>query len=97
MTDFKPGQLVRSLAGRDKGKHYLVLRDLDQRYVLLVDGRVRSVDRPKKKNKAHLQRYERRADLSDFPAAGRLQNSDVIRHLKTLVPAGGQEDSGEEV
>lgn len=89
MVELKPGQLVRSLAGRDKGKHYLVLGELDKSYVLLVDGRSRPVARPKKKNKAHLQYYERRADLGESPESGGLQDSRVIRLIKDLAPETG--------
>ena len=31
MEDLKPGQLVRSRAGRDKGKHYLVIEVISPR------------------------------------------------------------------
>ncbi|MCJ7806153.1 MAG: KOW domain-containing RNA-binding protein [Clostridia bacterium] len=86
MVELKPGQLVRSLAGRDKGKHYLVLRETSPVYVLLVDGRSRPVDRPKKKNKAHLQHYERKADLGEPPEVDTLNDSQVIRCLKELIP-----------
>ncbi len=86
MVELRPGQLVRSMAGRDKGKHYLVLRELDSVYVLLVDGRSRPVNRPKKKNKAHLQHYERRADLGVPLDLEKLNDSRVIRFLKELTP-----------
>ena len=86
MTELKPGQLVRSLAGRDKGKHYLVLEKLDNKYVLLVDGRSRLVDRPKKKNIAHLQRYERRAEPVD---SNQLTDNQVISYLNELIPENG--------
>lgn len=89
MLELKPGQLVRSLAGRDKGKHYLVLRELDQKNVLLVDGRSRPVSRPKKKNKAHLQHYERRVELGEPLEVEKLIDSHVVRMLKELTPAGG--------
>ena len=49
MEDLKPGQLVRSRAGRDKGKHYLVIEVISPREVLLVNGRSRPLSRPKKK------------------------------------------------
>lgn len=51
------GQLVYSKAGRDKGHYYLIyaLDDAKGR-VLLVDGRKRTVQNPKVKNPAHLQK-----------------------------------------
>lgn len=89
MVELKPGQLVRSIAGRDKGYHYLVLRELDHRYVLLVNGRSRPLSRPKKKNKAHLQHYGRRAYLEEPPGGEILTDSRVIEYLKEMVPAAG--------
>jgi len=95
MVDLKPGQLVCSLAGRDKGKHYLVLQELDEKYVLLVDGRRRPVTRPKKKNKAHLQHYLRRAEFEKPFDPENVTDNQVIESLKELVPVTG--DSEEEV
>jgi ribosomal protein L14E/L6E/L27E len=84
MVELKPGQLVRSLAGRDRGKHYLILGELDQKYVFLVDGQSRPVSRPKKKNKAHLQHYDRRVKLDET-----LDDSQVIRAIKELISDSG--------
>ena len=86
MDDLKPGQLVRSLAGRDKGEHYLVLAATAPGRVLLVDGRRRTLNRPKRKNTAHLQRYERRADIEELIHTRKLTDSQVISLLKELAP-----------
>jgi len=86
VVELKPGQLVRSLAGRDKGKHYLVLRELDGKYVLLVDGHKRGIDRPKKKNKLHLQHYERCAEQVEQAGVEGLNDDRVIKALKEMVP-----------
>lgn len=51
----RPGALVRSLAGRDQGACYLVLRQVDERRVAVSNGRQRPVDRPKVKNRRHLE------------------------------------------
>lgn len=48
------GQVVTSRAGRDAGKTYLVVGLLPDGRVLVADGRVRSVVRPKVKNLRHL-------------------------------------------
>ncbi|MEW5783724.1 MAG: KOW domain-containing RNA-binding protein [Bacillota bacterium] len=89
MDQLKPGQLVRSLAGRDKGEHYLVIAVADPGRVLVVDGRRRTMARPKKKNTAHLQRYERRVEIEELIHARKLTDSQVIRYIKELAP---QED-----
>lgn len=50
----QPGQLVRSIAGRDHGKYYLVY-EVRGKEVLLVDGRKRLPENGKLKNPCHLQ------------------------------------------
>lgn len=71
----EPGQVVRSLAGRDHGKIYLIIGFSDGGRALLVDGRIRTMNKPKKKNTKHLQPYRcvlpeikeriQRGDLND--------------------------------
>lgn len=86
MEDLRPGQLVRSRAGRDKGKHYLVVKVISPREVLLSDGRSRPLSRPKKKNVAHLQRYSRRAEIDELVRNQKLTDSQVIKFLYELAP-----------
>ncbi|HPZ64680.1 MAG TPA: hypothetical protein PLC75_03640, partial [Bacillota bacterium] len=62
---------------------------IDRRQVLLVNGRNRPLARPKKKNVAHLQRYDRRADIEEAARSGKLTDSLVIKYLKELVPQKG--------
>lgn len=56
------GQVVRSKAGRDKNKFFVVINVIDDRYVLLVDGDMRKLDRPKKKKIKHLVVYNYRIE-----------------------------------
>lgn len=51
----KDMQLVYSKAGKDKGKPFFVLKDLGNQYLLLVDGKQRPIQKPKKKKKKHVQ------------------------------------------
>ena len=43
------GSVVWSKAGRDKGKTYIIVGTLDDKYVLVCDGVTRNLERPKKK------------------------------------------------
>ena len=40
----KVGDIVRSLSGHDAAKKYMVIAQLNERYVLLADGKSRSLD-----------------------------------------------------
>lgn len=50
------GTVVIATAGKEKGGFYVVTQVLDSRYVLIADGRRRPLEKPKKKNTAHLKR-----------------------------------------
>ncbi|MGI6036228.1 MAG: RNA-binding protein [Limnochordia bacterium] len=50
----RPGQLVTSTAGRDRGKQYLVVGTSPDGTALVADGQGRGIDRPKRKNPKHL-------------------------------------------
>lgn len=48
------GMLAKSKAGHDKG-HLYVIYSVDETYVYLVDGKIRTIDKPKKKKRKHVQ------------------------------------------
>lgn len=54
MISYEPGQFARSLAGRDKGRLYIIL-EAEGEYVSLTDGKYRPVEKPKRKKKKHVQ------------------------------------------
>ncbi len=51
------GQVVKSRAGRDNGKIFLILEVIDEQYVHIVDGDLRKLNNPKKKKVKHLTIY----------------------------------------
>lgn len=56
-TDLKIGQIVKSKAGRDKGRVFLIYEVLDEQFVLVCDGDLRKIKNPKKKKVKHLVIY----------------------------------------
>lgn len=56
-SDITVGQVVKSRAGRDKGKIFLVLDIIDEQHVHIVDGDIRKLDNPKQKKVKHLIVY----------------------------------------
>ena len=52
MVIYEAGMLARSKAGHDKAKMYII-KEVDDTYVYLVDGRIRTLVHPKKKKKKH--------------------------------------------
>ena len=53
-SGWERGEIVKSLAGRDKG-YLLCVVGYDEEFVLVCDGKERRLERPKKKNPKHLQ------------------------------------------
>lgn len=51
----KPGDIARSLRGKDEGQLYVVLETDGERSALVADGDKRRFDRPKRKNLLHLE------------------------------------------
>ncbi len=48
------GMFAVSKAGHDKGRMYIILKE-EGEYVYLADGKLRTVENPKKKKKKHVQ------------------------------------------
>jgi ribosomal protein L14E/L6E/L27E len=79
----KPGMIVQSRAGHDKGRHYLVM-DSSEKNVWLVDGRYRSCDRPKKKNVRHVMLVQ---SLEHFDAI-MVQSAELMNTLDNMGDTG---------
>ncbi|MCL2047745.1 MAG: KOW domain-containing RNA-binding protein [Defluviitaleaceae bacterium] len=86
----KRGAIVFSKKGRDKGKPMVVL-DSDGEYLILVDGKLRTLEKPKKKKQKHVQPTNFSAELQ--PPCGRaMQNADIRKLIENfLISEGGSE------
>mgnify|MGYP005790319157 FL=1 len=92
MTEYEAGCLVQSLAGHDRGGLFIIIRE-DGDYVYLADGRTRSVSKPKRKKKKHVQLSSRRdPELSQRLAQGMSVRDEEIRYFMRRVQQGGNED-----
>lgn len=56
-SDIAIGQVVKSKAGRDKGRIFLVLNIINDKQVSIIDGDLRKLDNPKAKKAKHLDVY----------------------------------------
>ena len=56
MEQFETGMMARSKSGHDATK-------VEEAYVYLVDGKVRTLDKPKKKKKKHVQLIKESFDI----------------------------------
>lgn len=54
MNEICIGRIVVSRAGHDKGNAHVVVGLVDEAYVLLADGDLRKIAKPKKKKRMHV-------------------------------------------
>ncbi len=49
------GRVAISRAGRDSDRAFLIVGEVDEQYVLLVDGCLRKLAKPKRKKRKHIR------------------------------------------
>ena len=83
--EIRVGSKVRSIAGRDKGYDFLVLK-ADTQYAYVADGRLRKVENPKKKKLKHLQASSAvSVNIAEkLAAASEVTNAEVRKALAEL-------------
>ena len=75
--EFKPGMVVISRAGRDKGRLLAVIETQDGA-VIVADGKERPLGRPKRKNPKHLMKTKMTLDI------GNITDKSLRRGLRAL-------------
>ncbi len=73
ISDINISDLAVSTAGRDQGELYYCVGG-DQRYVLLVNGKDRTLEKPKRKSRRHVQKVLR----SETRVAEKLRSGDKV-------------------
>ena len=69
MVMYEAGMLARSKAGHDKAKMYII-KEVDDTYVYLVNGRIRTLFHHKKKKKKHVQIVHGTYNMKELDDAG---------------------------
>ncbi len=84
--DIQIGQFVRSKAGRDKDRIFIVMNVIDEKYVQIADGDLRRIEKPKKKKIRHLVLLEQvSTSLKDkLSGDGKINNALVRREIEKL-------------
>ena len=79
----KAGALVKSTAGRDKGRLYIVLHT-EGDFIYAADGKHRGLNSPKKKRKKHVALLRGETEVSRL-----LCDAHVRKAIKQLKSEGG--------
>ena len=61
MIEYKIGEMVKSLAGHDKDSYYMIIGK-EGEILLLADGRLKTIEKPKKKKMKHVQLVHSKTD-----------------------------------
>lgn len=88
MIDMRTGMLVKSKAGHDKDKIYIIWKE-EGAYVYLADGLRKTKEQPKKKRKIHVQPIQRYYDISE---ADNVKIKKIIKDYVQEQKTGHKED-----
>ena len=73
LPDFEISDVVISIAGRDQGSWFYVVAQ-DQSHLYLANGKDRTLEKPKRKKRRHVQKILR----SETRVAGKLRTGDKV-------------------
>lgn len=74
------GKVVYSKAGRDKDKNYIIVGILNEAFVYIADGKLRRIEKPKKKKLKHLILTETVAkEIYDLILTNKIINDSKIK------------------
>ncbi|MBY0758867.1 MULTISPECIES: hypothetical protein [Sellimonas] len=65
MLNYETGALVKSLAGHDRGRLYIIIEETEDS-LFLTDGRLRPMEKPKRKKKKHVQVILKKIEDEEF-------------------------------
>ena len=87
--------IVRSDAGRDRGKIFIVLA-VEGEYLLLADGKGRRVEAPKRKKRRHVQAaFQTESRIAEKIRNGeKVLNSELRKELASLGQKQSQNQGG---
>ena len=88
MKEYRLGEFVVSIAGHDKGSLFILIGE-DGEYLLLADGKSRTVEHPKRKKKKHVRAAEEISALVEAIETGRVTNEMIKYERKWYLRNGG--------
>lgn len=81
MKDIVKGMFAWSRAGHDTDKLYIIV-GLDQEFAYLSDGRLRTLENPKKKRWKHIQTAKQISEELETKDWTLIKNEDIKRAIK---------------
>ena len=80
--EFCVGDIVLSTAGRDSGRHYVIM-ETDGFFAFICDGDLHKMDKPKKKKLKHLKTAGEKSEyvISKLASGVKVTNAELRREI----------------
>ncbi len=91
---FQIADLVISLSGRDQNRVFMVAEVLNSDYVLIADGMLRKLEKPKKKKVKHLEKSQfvlNERLLQKISEGKKITNAELRKSLRALMDLESEE------
>ena len=91
---FQIADLVISVSGRDKNRIFMVVDLPEPDYVLIADGSLRKLEKPKKKKIKHLKLSQYTVNeriLEKISQGKKITNAELRKRLRALTDAESEE------
>lgn len=94
-AEYVIGQLVFSKSGHDKGRLFIIV-DIEGEYLYLADGKVRKIEKPKKKKNKHVQKvnYVIEEVKEKIQEESTLNNAELRKAIKKYLEASFKQRGG---
>ncbi|HHX60425.1 MAG TPA: RNA-binding protein [Epulopiscium sp.] len=95
VPEYVIGQFVFSKSGHDKGRLFIIMR-IEDEYLYLADGKVRTIEKPKKKKVKHVQKvnYVSEEIKEKIQEEGNLNNADLRKAVVQYLEASSNKRGG---
>lgn len=81
MQKFEIGSVVKAIFGREKNELF-VIANLDANYAMLVNGKTRKLEKPKRKNLKHIYLLLKQTEMKELIENNMINDSHIIAALK---------------
>lgn len=84
--DIHVGRVVYSKCGRDSKKYFIVIKIINEEYVYIADGSLRTIQKPKKKKIKHLiPKPFVSEEIKELVLSGKeISNSEIRKFLQSV-------------
>lgn len=84
-NEFSVGDIVKSLSGHDKNRLFVVTGIDKNGYLAIIDGRYRTMDKPKRKNPKHLIKVGHDDEIIKKVNSSLSTNTEIYKMIKVYL------------